>query len=165
MGLSSLCFAQVGVRCQWEEVVSPGEAVAGGKSTAVSSSPASATTALLPQADKLLFIDELTAWKKTGEKPQGSILEEHRKRRLDHHPDCSVGRSNRLEGDTRNWQNQGLVKWELMVLVIQRLPQARLEKCTCSGPLGFSVPLHFSAMPEIFHGFKCFDNGILYGAK
>lgn len=95
----------------------------------------------------------------TGEKPLGSILEEH-------HPE-PAGRSNKPEGDTPDWQNQAVVKWELMVLGIQRFPWARLdlEKGTYSGPLGFCVPLHFSTMPEIFHGFKCFDNETLHGAK
>jgi len=36
----------------------------------------------------MLLIAELTAWEeKTGEKPLGSILEEHRKRCLDPHPE------------------------------------------------------------------------------
>jgi len=77
------------------------------------------------------------------------------------------GRRNKLEGDTPDWQYQEGVKQKLMALGIQKFPWARLdlEKCTCSGPLGFCVPLYFSTMPEIFHGFKSFDNETLQGAK
>ena len=74
MGLSSLSLAQFGVRWQRDEAVSAGEEIAGGKSTPSSSSPASTTTALLPQADKLLFIAKLTAWKKKRGETPGKYL-------------------------------------------------------------------------------------------